>query len=97
MFGATGLCLLRFQEPLFRLSSVVPPEGKCQEAAGQNELYVGRGTADYFWQPSICQNPFRVSEVGSAARAVELSGHTEGLVVSAAVFGWKTFALPLQR
>ena len=50
-----------------------PTRGKVsREAAGQNEPHVGRGTEDSFWQPSIWENPFRVSEVGSAARAVEL-------------------------
>ena len=38
------------------------------------DLYVGRGTADSVWAPSIWDNPFRVSEVGSAARAVKLCG-----------------------
>ena len=55
------------------LELVCSSRGKVsREAAGQNELYVGRGTADSFWQPSKWENPFRVSKVGSAARAVEL-------------------------
>ena len=41
---------------------------------GPGDLYVGRGSADPVWAPSIWGNPFRVSEVGSAARAVKLYG-----------------------
>ena len=49
------------------LEFVCPTRGA---ALGPDELHVGRGSADSVWAPSVWCNPFRVSEVGSAARAV---------------------------
>ena len=63
-----------------------------------NEQHVGRSTADSVWQPGIEGNPFRVSEVGSAARreiVCEVAAHSERLALPVAVFGRDTFAVPL--
>ena len=57
------------------LEFVCPTRGKVSGVALRpGDLYVGRCTADSVWAPSIWGNPFRVSEVGSAARAVKLYG-----------------------
>ena len=57
------------------LGVVCPTRGKVSTAGlSPGDLYVGRGSADSVWASSIWDNPFRVSEVGSAARAVKLYG-----------------------
>ena len=69
-------------------------------AVSPDELYVGRGSADSVWVPSVWGNPFRVSEVGSAARAVELYGEwliPQEVAASIAVSGWQTFVMPLHQ
>ena len=93
-FVATGLCLLRFQEPLFRLSSVVPTEGMCEERPLTKIQQILFGNPA-FGEPLSCV----WSWFGGASRWIirKVTDHTEGLVASAVVIAWKTFALSLQR
>ena len=66
---------MKVRRPLRSLDFVCPFRGRVSRAAlSPGELYVRRGTADSVWAPSNWSNPFRVSEVGSAARAVKLYG-----------------------